>query len=106
MMKQRILKWLKNLEAQSKNIKKKLQEPKKKKSSDKFFNYNRRIAKIDDGILSATIETHNKDVIITIKGFNTIAKATDWATLQSILWKSDQESRVQLTKDLNPNTVH
>ena len=105
MMKQRILEWLKNLEAQSKNLKKKLQDPKQKKSSGLIFN-SRRIAKIDDGILSATIDTRSKDVVITIKGFDSVAKAIDWATLQSILWRTDHETRVQLQKDLAPKDTY
>jgi len=105
MMKQRILEWLKNLEAQSKNLKKKLQDPKQKKSSGLIFN-SRRIAKIDDGILSATIDTRSKDVVITIKGFDSVAKAIDWATLQSILWRTDQQTRAQLQKDLAPKDTY
>jgi len=105
MMKQRILEWINNLEGQSKKLKKKLQEPKQKKSSGEIFS-SRRIAKIDDGILSATINTRSKDVVITIKGFASVTKAVDWATLQSILWRADLETRVQLQKDLTPNNTY
>ena len=105
-MKQKILKWLNNIEAQSKKLKKRIKEEKKQKSSDKFFKSNRRIAKIDDGILSATIDTQNKDVIITIKGFDTISKAVNWATLQSILWQTDQDARDYLSKETIKPRLH
>ena len=90
MMKQRILTWLKNLEAQSKKLKKQLKEQPKISSVNKC---NRRIAKIDDGLLSATIDTKGRDVVITIKGFDSWAKAYDWATLQSVQWKTEQLDR-------------
>jgi len=105
-MKQKILKWLNNLEGQSKKLKKKLQEPQQNKVSEQTSLLTHRIAKIDDGSLGATIDTKGKDVIITIKGFNTIAKAVDWATLQSILWKTDQEARLQIQKDLIPTDTY
>ena len=104
-MKQKILEWLNNLEGQSKKLQKKIQES-KKKYSDPQSNLKRRIAKIDDGILCATIDTDNKDVVITIKGFSSWAKAYDWATLQSILWKTDQDAREELIKNKPKPLLH
>ena len=106
MMKQTILKWLNNLEGQSKKLKKKLQDQKQKKFSEQPSLLTHRVAKIDDGILGATIDTKGRDVVITIKGFNSVAKAIDWATLQSILWKTDQEARLQLQRDLTPKDTY
>ena len=37
--------------------------------------------------------TKGRDVVITIKGFDSWAKAYDWATLQSVLWKTEQLDR-------------
>ncbi len=102
-MKQKILEWLNNLEGQSKKLKKKIQEQQEQSSEHKL---NRRIAKIDDGILSATIDTQDKDVVITIKGFSSWAKAYDWATLQSILWKTDQDAREELIKNTPKPSIH
>ena len=107
MMKQTILKWLNNLEGQSKKLKKKLQNQKHNKFSEQQSLLTHRVAKIDDGILGATIDTKGKDVVSTIKGFNSVAKAIDWATLQSILWKTDQEARLQIQRDSTPkDTLH
>jgi len=106
MMKQKILKWLNNLEGQSKKLKKKLQDQKQNKFSEQPSLPTHRIAKIDDGTLGATIDTKGKDVVITIKGFNSVAKAIDWATLQSILWRTDQEARLQIQRDLIPTDTY
>jgi len=65
------------------------------------------VAKIDDGILCAEIMTDDKDVIIRISGFRDFKRALDWAQLQSVLWKSEQQSRDLLQEDLKPKiTLH
>ena len=110
MMKQLILKWLNNIEGQLKKSKKEIQEslPKQKKFSDKpLLNKKFNVAKIDDGILCAKIMTDDKDVIIRISGFRDFKRALDWAQLQSVLWKSEQQSRDLLQEELKPKiTLH
>ena len=110
MMKQRILKWLNHIEAQLKKSKKEIQQslPKQHKSSDKpSLNKKFNVAKIDDGILCAEIGTDDKDVIIRISGFRDFKRALDWAQLQSVLWKSDQQARDLLQEELKPKiTLH
>ena len=65
------------------------------------------VAKIDDGILCAEIMTDDKDVIIPISGFRDFKRALDLAQLQSVLWKSDQQSRELLQEELKPKiTLH
>ena len=65
------------------------------------------VAKIDDGILCAEIGTDDKDVIIRISGFRDFKRALDWAQLQSVLWKSEQQSRDLLQEELKPKiTLH
>tara|TARA_Y100000296_G_scaffold11792_1_gene13623 strand:+ start:397 stop:612 length:216 start_codon:yes stop_codon:yes gene_type:complete len=65
------------------------------------------VAKIDDGILCAEIATDDKDVIIRISGFRDFKRALDWAQLQSVLWKSEQQSRDLLQEELKPKiTLH
>ena len=65
------------------------------------------VAKIDDGILCAEIMTDDKDVIIRISGFRDFKRALDWAQLQSVLWKSDQQARDLLQEELKPKiTLH
>jgi len=65
------------------------------------------VAKIDDGILCAEIGTDDKDVIIRISGFRDFKRALDWAQLQSVLWKAEQQSRGLLDKELKPKiTLH
>ena len=65
------------------------------------------VAKIDDGILCAEIMTDDKDVIIRISGFRDFKRALDWAQLQSVLWKSEQQSRDLLQEELKPKiTLH
>jgi len=75
------------------------------KHSLKNKKYN--VAKIDDGILCAEIIADNKDVIIRISGFKDFERALDWAQLQSVLWKAEQQSRGLLDKELKPKiTLH
>ena len=65
------------------------------------------VAKIDAGILCAEIMTDDKDVIIRISGFRDFKRALDWAQLQSVLWKSDQQARDLLQEELKPKiTLH
>ena len=65
------------------------------------------VSQIDDGSLSAKIMTDNKDVIIRISGFKDFKRALDWAQLQSVLWKSEQQSRDLLQEELKPKiTLH
>ena len=65
------------------------------------------VAKIDDGILCADIGTDDKDVIIRISGFRDFKRALDWAQLQSVLWKAEQQSRDILKEEFKPKiTVH
>jgi len=65
------------------------------------------IAKIDDGVLCADIAVDNNDVIIRVSGFADFARALDWAQLQSVLWKSDQQARELLQEELKPKiTLH
>ena len=110
MMKQKILKWLNHIEAQLKKSKKEIQKslPKQEKFSDKpSLSKKFNVAKIDDGILCAEIMTDDKDVIIRISGFRDFKRALDWAQLQSVLWKSEQQSRELLHQDLKPKiTLH
>ena len=108
MMKQLILKWLNNIEGQLKKSKKEIQKshPKQHKSSDKPLSSKKfNVATIDDGILCAKIMTDDKDVIIRISGFRDFKRALDWAELQSVLWKSEQQSRDLLQEDLKPKTT-
>ena len=66
-----------------------------------------KVARIDDGILCADIMTDDKDVIIRISGFRDFKRALDWAQLQSVLWKSEQQSRDLLQEELKPKiTLH
>ena len=110
MMKQLILKWLNNIEGQLKKSKKEIQKslPKQHKYLDKpLLSKKFNVAKIDDGILCAEIATDDKDVIIRISGFRDFKRALDWAQLQSVLWKSEQQSRDLLQEDLKPKiTLH
>ena len=109
-MKQRILKWLNHIEAQLKKSKKEIQQslPNQEKFSDKpLLSKKFNVAKIDDGILCAEIMTDDKDVIIRISGFRDFKRALDWAQLQSVLWKSDQQARDLLQEELKPKiTLH
>ena len=51
--------------------------------------------------------TDDRDVIIRISGFKDFKRALDWAQLQSVLWKSEQQSRDLLHEDLKPKiTLH
>ena len=109
-MKQRILKWLNNIEVQLKKSQKEIQKslPKQEKFSDKpLLSKKFNVAKIDDGILCAEIMTDDKDVIIRISGFRDFKRALDWAQLQSVLWKSEQQSRDLQQEELKPKiTLH
>ena len=109
-MKQIILKWINNIEAQLKKSKEQIQKSQKpKKSSDKqsLLRKKFKVAKIDDGILCADIMTDDKDVIIRISGFKDFKRALDWAQLQSVLWKSDQQAQELLQEEFKPKlTLH
>ena len=109
-MKQIILKWLNNIEAQLKKSKEQIQKSQKPKaSSDKQSLLKRRfkVARIDDGILCADIMTDDKDVVIRISGFKDFKRALDWAQLQSVLWKSDQQAQELLREEFKPKlTLH
>ena len=91
-------------------VKKEIQQslPKQRKSSDKpLLNKKFNVAKIDDGILCADIATDDKDVNIRISGFRDFKRALDWAQLQSVLWKSDQQARDLQQEELKPKiTIH
>ena len=66
-----------------------------------------KVARIDDGILCADIMTDNNDVIIRISGFKDFKRALDWAQLQSVLWKSDQQAQELLQEEFKPKlTLH
>ena len=113
-MKQIILKWLNNIEEQLKKSKEQIQKEiqksqKPKASSDKQSLLKRRfkVARIDDGILCADIMTDDKDVVIRISGFKDFKRALDWAQLQSVLWKSDQQAQELLQEEFKPKlTLH
>ena len=109
-MKQIILKWLNNIEEQLKKSKEQIQKSQKPKtSSDKQSLLRRRfkVARIDDGILCADIMTDDKDVVIRISGFKDFKRALDWAQLQSVLWKSDQQAQELLQEEFKPKlTLH
>ena len=64
-----------------------------------------KVARIDDGILCADIMTDDKDVVIRISGFKDFKRALDWAQLQSVLWKSDQQAQELLKEELKTDTV-
>ena len=109
-MKQIILKLLNNIEARLKKSQEKTQKKQKqKKFSDKqsLLSKTCDVAKIDDGVLCVDIKTDNKDVIIRVSGFKDFKRALDWAQLQSVLWKSDQQARELLQEELKPKiTLH
>ncbi len=112
-MKQIILKWLNHIEAQLKKSKQQIQKtqkkPKQKTCLDKHLLSGKQytVSQINDGSLSAKIMTDNKDVIIRISGFKDFKRALDWAQLQSVLWRSEQQSRELIQEDLKPKiTIH
>ena len=109
-MKQIILKWINNIEAQLKKSKEQIQKsqkPNKFLDKQSLLRNKFNVARIDDGILCADIMTDDKDVIIRISGFRDFKRALDWAQLQSVLWKSDQQARDLLQEELKPKiTLH
>ena len=109
-MKQIILKWINNIEAQLKKSKEQIQKSQKpNKCLDKqsLLRKKFKVARIDDGILCADIMTDDKDVVIRISGFKDFKRALDWAQLQSVLWKSDQQAQELLQEEFKPKlTLH
>ena len=85
----------------------KSQKPNKSTDKQSLLRKKFKVARIDDGILCADIMTDDKDVVIRISGFKDFKRALDWAQLQSVLWKSDQQAQELLREEFKPKlTLH